>query len=55
VPQIVDIVIWNEVNKTMFFRPQFTRDGKPASPALYEKLLATCYDALHALRGGDVC
>jgi hypothetical protein len=53
-PQIHDVVIWNEVNKTMFFRPQFTRDGKPASPALYEKLLATCYDALHALRGGDV-
>lgn len=53
-PQIHDVVIWNEVNKKMFFRPQFTRDGKPASPALYEKLLATCYDALHALRGGDV-
>jgi hypothetical protein len=53
-PQIHDVVIWNEVNKTMFFRPQFTRDGKPASPALYEKLLATCYDALHALRGSDV-
>lgn len=53
-PQIHDVVIWNEVNKTMFFRPQFTRDGKPASPGLYEKLLATCYDALHGLRGSDV-
>ena len=53
-PQISDVVIWNEVNKTMFFRPQYTRAGKPASPALYEKLLATCYDTLHALRGRAV-
>jgi hypothetical protein len=53
-PQIHDVVIWNEVNKSMFFRPQYAKNGKPASPALYEKLLATCYDALHALRGRDV-
>jgi hypothetical protein len=53
-PQIHDVVIWNEVNKSMFFRPQFTKDRKPASPALYEKLLATCYDALHVLRGRSV-
>jgi hypothetical protein len=53
-PQIHDVVIWNEVNKTMFFRPQYTKRGKPASPALYEKLLATCYDTLHAVRGSDV-
>jgi hypothetical protein len=53
-PQIHDVVIWNEVNKSMFFRPQYTRSGKPASPALYEKLLATCYDTLHALRGKGV-
>jgi hypothetical protein len=53
-PQIRDVVIWNEVNKSMFFRPQYTRNGKPASPALYEKLLATCYDTLHALRGKNV-
>jgi hypothetical protein len=38
----------------MFFRPQYTRSGKPASPGLYEKLLATCYDTLHALRGKRV-
>jgi hypothetical protein len=53
-PQIRDVVIWNEVNKSMFFRPQYTKTGKPASPALYEKLLATCYDTLHALRGKRV-
>jgi hypothetical protein len=53
-PQIRDVVIWNEVNKSMFFRPQYTRSGKPASPGLYEKLLATCYDTLHALRGKRV-
>src|SRR6188472_120696 len=34
-PQIHDVVIWNEVNKSMFFRPQYTSAGKPASPALY--------------------
>jgi hypothetical protein len=53
-PQIHDVVIWNEVNKSMFFRPQFTRAGRPESPLLYEKLLATCYDTLHALRGSRV-
>jgi hypothetical protein len=53
-PQIHDVVIWNEVNKSMFFRPQYTKGRKPYSPALYEKLLATCYDTLHALRGRGV-
>ena len=53
-PQIHDIVIWNEVNKAMFFRPQYTMGGKPTSPQLYEKLLATCYDTLHAVRGSHV-
>jgi hypothetical protein len=38
----------------MFFRPQFTRRGKPVSPGLYEKLLSTCYDTLHALHGSGV-
>jgi hypothetical protein len=53
-PQIRDVVIWNEVNKSMFFRPQYTNSGRPASPALYERLLATCYDVLHGLRGRGV-
>lgn len=53
-PHIHDVVIWNEVNKSMFFRPQYTKRGRPASPGLYEKLLATCYDTLHALRGRDL-
>lgn len=53
-PEIHDVVIWNEVNKSMFFRPQFMRNRRPASPGLYEKLLATCYDTLHGLRGRDV-
>ena len=53
-PQIRDVVIWNEVNKSMFFRPQYTKKGKPFAPALYEKLLATCYDTLHRLRGNRV-
>jgi hypothetical protein len=53
-PQIHDVVVWNEVNKSMFFRPQYTKNRKPASPGLYEKLLATCYDTLHALRGSKV-
>lgn len=53
-PQIRDVVIWNEVNKSMFFRPQYSNARKPVAPALYEKLLARCYDVAHALRGKNV-
>jgi chitodextrinase len=39
---IRDVVIWNEPNKRLFWNPQDN------APALYESLLARCYDALHA-------
>jgi hypothetical protein len=50
-PQVNDLVVFNEVNKTMFWRPQFER-GAPVAPRDYERLLAVCYDALHAVRPG---
>jgi hypothetical protein len=50
VPQINDVVIWNEPNISYFWRPQFAADGSSAAPAAYEELLARCWDVLHALR-----
>ena len=45
---IRDVVIWNEPNKSLFWRPQTSTDGSAASPAAYEALLARCYDVLHS-------
>ena len=45
---IRDVVLWNEPNKSLFWKPQLNADGSPAVPAAYEALLAQCYDALHA-------
>jgi chitodextrinase len=47
-PSVRDVVIWNEPNKSLFWKPQLNADGSPAVPAAYEALLAQCYDALHA-------
>jgi hypothetical protein len=33
-------VIWNEPNKSQFWRPQLNPDGSVASAAAYEALLA---------------
>ncbi len=41
---IDDVVIWNEANSALFWRPQ-----KDAA-ATYEALLAECYDTLHKYR-----
>ena len=49
-PTIRDVVIWNEPNKSFFWRPQFGRDGRSAAPAAYVALLARCWDVLHAAR-----
>ena len=49
-PTINDVVIWNEPNKTYAWRPQFSRNGVSVAPAEYMKLLARCYDVLHAFR-----
>lgn len=38
---IRDVVIWNEPNKRLFWSPQTN------APALYEALLARCFDVLH--------
>ena len=47
-PTIRDVVIWNEVNLSYFWRPQFDSSGASASPAAVEALLARCWDQLHA-------
>jgi len=49
-PAIDDVVVWNEPNKTAFWRPQFNPDLTSAAPAAYEALLARCFDVLHGLR-----
>ena len=49
-PRINDLVVWNEPNKTDYWRPQFHPDGTSASPAAYVALLARCWDVLHAHR-----
>ena len=49
-PSINDVVIWNEPNKSFFWRPQFNPDGSSAAPAAYTALLARCWDVLRALR-----
>jgi len=51
-PQINDVVLWNEPNKSSFWRPQFNEDGSSAAPAAYAALLARCYPVLHAVRPG---
>ena len=49
-PQVNDFVIWNEVNKAAFWRPQYNADSTDAAPAAYEALLARCWDVMHAQR-----
>jgi hypothetical protein len=52
VPQIVDLVIWNEVNSSMFWKPQYNPNGSAVAPAAYEALLEACYGTLHTARPG---
>jgi hypothetical protein len=49
-PSINDVVIWNEPNLNSYWRPQFNPDKSSAAPAVYEALLARCWDVLHAFR-----
>jgi hypothetical protein len=51
-PDVNDVVIWNEPNSSRFWRPQFTDDGVSAAAPAYEKLLAECWDDLHAFKPG---
>jgi hypothetical protein len=43
-PAIDDVVIWTEPNSSVFWRPQ------TGAAAAYEGLLASCWDAAHAVR-----
>lgn len=49
-PQIRDVVIWNEANLGFYWQPQYDAAGTSVAPAAYERLLAQCWDVLHALR-----
>jgi hypothetical protein len=49
--QIRDFVIWNEPNKSTFWRPQFAGE-RSAAPRAYAELLARCYDVLHEVVPG---
>jgi hypothetical protein len=51
-PQLHDVVIWNEVNSSRFWQPQFGAGGSATSPAQYEALLAACYGMLQTARPG---
>jgi hypothetical protein len=43
-PQVHDVAIWTEPNSATFWQPQ------KGAAAAYEALLATCWDALHAVQ-----
>ena len=45
-PSIRDVALWTEPNSATFWKPQ------TGAPAAYEALLATCWDALHAVAPG---
>ncbi len=47
-PYVRKVIIGNEPNQPRFWLPVWTPDGKPASPAAMEVVLATCYDKLKA-------
>ena len=51
-PQVRHYIIGNEPNQPRFWRPQFTRAGKPRAAATYLELLAKSYDALKAVDPG---
>jgi chitodextrinase len=47
-PSVRDVVIWNEPNKILFWRPQLAGTGATTAPVAYGALLARCYDVLHS-------
>jgi hypothetical protein len=49
-PIVDDVVIWNEANLSFYWQPQFASNGVSVAPAAYERLLARCWDVLHAFR-----
>jgi hypothetical protein len=48
-PQVDDVAIWNEPNKSTFWKPQFDGDAS-AAPGAYLQLLVRCYELLHAAK-----
>src|SRR5205823_14732768 len=49
VPQIEHVVVGNEPNANLFWRPQFDASGGDAAARAYERLLARSYDAIKAV------
>jgi hypothetical protein len=45
---IHDYTVWNEPNTRLYWTPQKGSRGQDVAAPAYERLLATCYDALHA-------
>ena len=45
-PDVKDIIVGNEPNKSRFWQPQFLANGNGAACAAYEPVLAASYDAL---------
>ena len=46
VPQVEHVVVGNEPNTNLFWRPQFDASGGDAAARAYERLLARSYDAI---------
>src|SRR5580765_2215254 len=46
VPQVEHVVVGNEPNTNLFWRPQFDASGGDAAAHAYERLLARSYDAI---------
>jgi hypothetical protein len=45
---IHDYTVWNEPNTRLYWTPQKNSQGQDVAAPAYERLLAKCYDALHA-------
>ncbi len=44
--KINDLIVWNEANTRLYWSPQKNAKGKDVAAPAYERLLATCYDAI---------
>src|SRR3954469_16850129 len=49
VPQVEHVVVGNEPNANLFWRPQFDASGGDAAAHAYERLLARSYDAIKSV------
>jgi hypothetical protein len=53
-PRVRAWELWNEVNASFFFMPQFDSTDKPLSPVLYRSLVNSASAALHAVNPGNI-